>query len=273
MTSIELSVPVNVEQISALDVLADATGLPKTRIKDAMTKGAVWLTRGTSNRRLRRAKSQVQRGDRLSIYYNDEILARVPPEPVIISDHSTFSVWHKPAGLLSSGSRFGDHCAINRVVERHGDRPVFLVHRLDQYTTGLMVLAHAKQVAAGLSAQFRARTVKKHYKAVIEGTLTETLTIDTPLDGKEAISHVTPLASSGTCTLVSVSMSTGRKHQIRRHLAGIRHPVVGDRLYGQGGPEALQLTAYRLEFSSPDSGERLRYLLPEAFHPTVEPAA
>lgn len=253
----------------ALPLLAASTGLSKTRIKDAMTKGAVWLTREGRKRRLRRATSTVAPGDTLDINYDADILGLDVPAPELIADEKRYSVWYKPAGIMSSGSRFGDHCAIDRIVERDTQRKTFLVHRLDQYASGLIVLAHDKSAAASLARQFQERTVNKVYRAIVDGTLEKPVTISEPLDGRDAVSHITPIASSGDRTLVEVSIETGRKHQIRRHLAHVGHAVLGDRQYGQQTQTSLVLTACEISLDAPDSGERRTYLLPEAKQPAL----
>jgi tRNA pseudouridine32 synthase / 23S rRNA pseudouridine746 synthase len=81
----------------------------------------------------------------------------VPIAPKLIADEASFRIWYKPAGLMLAGTKFGDHCAINRWVETNQlpQRPVFIVHRLDRFATGLMILAHTKQAAGQISEQFQ----------------------------------------------------------------------------------------------------------------------
>ena len=256
-------------QMTAIELIAQATKLSKTKIKRAMTLGAVWTSKRKKITRLRRAKTHLQPGDRISIYYSEKILSFSPPEPDLINDQETYSVWNKPAGLMSSGTRFGDHCAINRVVEKLFDRPVFLVHRLDKFANGVMVLAHTKSAAANLSKQFQQRTVQKQYRALVEGELTSPLTIETPLDGKEAISRITPIDSSSGNTLVEIQIDTGRKHQIRRHMALLGNPVIGDQQYGTGRYPKLILTAVALAFDCPNTNERVSFDLPPEGRPRL----
>lgn len=245
------------EPANAVDALSTATGLPRARIKDAMSKGAVWVQRGAKPVRLRRASRVLNAGEELAIYYNVAILAERPPEPVLVADRTTYSVWNKPAGMFASGSRYGDHHSIVRYVECYWDRPSLLVHRLDRYTRGLMVIAHARRVAAELSRQFRERTTRKVYRAEVVGELREACTVDVPLAGKPARSHVAPLQVLDETTLVEVVIESGRKHQIRQHLAHLGHPVVGDALYGGAQHPDLQLTAVELGFDCPLNGERV----------------
>ncbi|MEM7219309.1 MAG: pseudouridine synthase [Pseudomonadota bacterium] len=246
-----------------VELLSEATGLSKTRVKDAMRKGAVWLRRpgaGTRAKRLRRASSVLARGEIVALNYNPAILAATAPQPDLVADHDAYSVWFKPAGLMSSGSRFGDHHAIVRVVEQRLDRASFIVHRLDRATRGLMVLAHRRKAAAALAAQFRDRAVRKIYQAEVAGRLDAPLTLIAPVDGKRARSRVTPHRFDARWSLVTVELETGRRHQIRAQLAAIGHPVLGDRLYGPGEPaQDLRLVAVELEFTCPDSGKPARF--------------
>ncbi len=272
MVRLEKKIPVTVNG-DALTLLATSTNLSRTRIKRAMTRGAVWLTRSGHHRRLRRATAQVRSGDELAIYYDEKILDASPPEPVCIADETQYSVWIKPAGVMSSGTRFGDHSAINRLVEKLWDRPVYLVHRLDQYAFGLIVLAHTRTAAADLSKQFRAREVHKQYLAVVSGIVAAEQTIDTSLDDKPAVTRVRPLAANDERSLVEVIIETGRKHQIRRHLAALGHAVIGDRQYGESTSGELQLASCELGFRSPANGESVSYRLPTTWHPDLDPVA
>ncbi len=240
----------------ALALLATASGLSKSRLKDAMTQGAVWHTRGNKKQRLRRASSEVKTNDQLALYYDADILATPSLVPVLVHDHPQYSVWHKPAGMPASGSRFSDHGTIYRWVEREHRAPAQLVHRLDQYTAGLLVIAHGKGAAAQLAQQFASRNVVKEYMAVIQGVMETPCEINQPLDERTAVSFVTPLANNGQQTLVRVDIQTGRKHQIRRHLLHIGHPLVGDRMYGNDASVPLQLLAWHLAFDCPATHER-----------------
>jgi len=251
-------------------LLHTASGLAKQRIKFAMSQGAVWLTRGLNTRRLRRAKRALREGDELHLYYDSGILAETPAAPTLIADVGDYSVWDKPCGLRSQGSKWGDHCTVARWAERHlePERTAFTVHRLDRAANGLILVAHSKSAAAALSALFRSRKVEKRYVAWVSGDFPgqpDPLRIDQPIDGKQAASEFVFLEGRADPeqSLLDVRIETGRKHQIRRHLADIGHPVVGDRLYGtaEANDVDLQLTAYLLAFRCPVSGEKVEYRL------------
>ena len=248
--------------------IASLSGLSKTKAKDAMKKGAVWLDSGKGSKRLRRASAQLVPGSKLSLYYSENILNTEPPTATIIDDASAYSVWNKPAGLMSGGSRYGDHCAINRVVETQLDRPTFVVHRLDRFVWGIIVLAHSKMAATELSRQFQFRETEKVYKALISGQIEEARVIDHPIDGKDARSKITPISGNDNLSLVEIRIETGRKHQIRRHLSDIGHPIVGDRQYGSADPNGIQLASVALGFKNLE-GKFVRYELPEELHPKL----
>lgn len=254
-----------------VDLLHEASGLPKQRIKWAMSCGAVWMTRAQHSQRLRRAKRALHEGDELHLYYDAEILAEVPPPPDLIADAGGYSVWRKPYGLRSQGSKWGDHCTLARWAETHltPERPTFTVHRLDRAANGLMLVAHTKAVAAALAERFRERRVEKRYRALVLGDFsrhTAPLRVDVPIGDKEAVSEISlcEVSADGQRSLVDVRIETGRKHQIRRHLSGLGYPIVGDRRYGEATPADvdLQLTAYLLAFHCPVNERQVEYRLP-----------
>lgn len=260
---------------SACDILALASGLSKQRIKDAMNKGAVWQVPAQgAARRLRRATARVVAGDHLKLYYDPELLQRACAEPELLMDCARYSLWYKPPGLLTQGTHYGDHCALLRRVEQWAQprRGAWLVHRLDREAAGLILVAHDRGAAAALSALFQGRGIEKVYAVEVRGALDApgvSRRIDLPLDGDNAVTVCQVLAydADRDVTCLQVQLITGRKHQIRRHLAAVDHPVMGDWRYGTAGGE-LQLVATVLRFSCPLSGAArdfdLRCLKPAA---------
>ncbi len=257
---------------TAVDALSDASDLPKQRIKDAMAKGACWWTHKGKQVRLRKAKREVKAGTRLQLFYDEVVLGRKPEKATLVKDMGRYSVWFKPHGMLAQGSQWGDHCSLLRWVEVECKRDCFLVHRLDADAAGLMLIAHDSKAAGALSQCFSGRAIDKQYQAVVAGCLeVSDRLIDAPVEGKSARSRVTTLASdteAGT-SLLHVAIETGRKHQIRRHLAGMGHPIVGDRLYGKAAGVPLQLLACFLGFDCPVVGRRVEFEVPEGMNTLV----
>ncbi len=262
-TTVDLIVP---QPGIAVDILSEASGLPKARIKDAMAKGACWWTLKGKQVRLRKAKRDVKAGTRLQLHYDDTVLARKPETPELLEDKSRYSVWFKPHGLLAQGSQWGDHCSLLRLAEVQLNRPCYLIHRLDADAAGLMMIAHDSKAAGALSQCFSGRTMTKHYLARVSGLLNaQDQHITTPIEGKDASTRITTLSmdEANHSSLIQISIDTGRKHQIRRHLAGIGHPIVADKLYGTPAPVPLQLLACYLEFDCPLTRTRVVFQLPD----------
>ncbi len=243
------------------ELLAQACGLSKTRVKLAMRRGAVWLDRQPGrSKRLRRATTLVRPGDTINLFYDPEVLDAIPPAADCVLDGHKYSIWFKPAGLMTQGTRYGDHCSLARQVEQHfhPGRPVNIVHRLDREVPGLVLVAHGREAAARFSAMLQKGEIYKEYQVVVLGDLTRRSTsgwIDQPLDGKSArtfytVLHDDPVANQSWAT---VRIETGRLHQIRRHFATIGFPVIGDPRYGKGNKNhsGLRLTACVIAFECP----------------------
>lgn len=218
-----------------------------------MSCGAVWLHRAGKQDRLRRDKKNLEAGDELVFHYSPELLNETPPALKYEYIGPDFSVWRKPRGMTISGSRFCDHTSLKRCIEtQHPEQPsVFVVHRLDRFTAGLILVAHNKKTASKLSDMFRNHHIHKSYHAWCEGLLRRAQGVSEPIDGKSALSKIEPVKLASENTLVRVTIDTGRKHQVRRHLTSLGHPVLGDRLYGTTSDLDLQLAATHLSFELP----------------------
>ncbi len=265
----EQHLEINRSDKTAVDALEESTELARQAIKQAMTKGAVWLTRNKSTQRIRRADKPLKPGDALHLYFDSSILEVEPQAAILVADEDVYSIWAKPYGMLCQGSKWGDHCTINRWSEKHLEpqRPAFIVHRLDRAATDLIIIAHQKKVAAYFANLFQQREIEKKYQAIVEGQLSDDLKLDAKIETKPALSFVKAISynTKTNQSLVEVTIETGRKHQIRRHLTEAGFPVVGDRLYGQGDKTSsdLCLTSCYLSFVSPIDGSTKSYRLPE----------
>ncbi|MFZ5998041.1 MAG: RluA family pseudouridine synthase [Nitrospirota bacterium] len=255
------------------DFLAAETGLSKSKVKDAMNKGTVWIRKGKGGlKRVRKATALLSAGDHIEFYYDKHLLSLKPPEAKCLSDQGHYSVWYKPAGLMTQGTMYGDHCSLMRQAELFfkSQRPVFLVHRLDREASGIMLLVHSKDAAAKLSELFRDNRIVKRYRIEVLGNPAEkgkTGTIDLPLDGKSALTEyeVERYDPERNISIVNVTIKTGRLHQIRRHFDMIGFPVMGDPKYGRGNKniEGMRLTAVSLKFVCPYKKKEVEFTAPD----------
>jgi len=148
----------------------------------------------------------------------------------VIAETPDYIVADKPAGFLSCG----DPKSVEAILREQLKEPTLqAVHRLDRDTTGCLLFA--KTYAAFLAATdvFRTHRVLKVYHAVVAGRFPHPhMDIDDPLDGQPAVSHVAREGASDDASFLRIRIETGRTNQIRRHLASVRYPVVGDRTFG-----------------------------------------
>jgi 23S rRNA pseudouridine1911/1915/1917 synthase len=212
----------------------------------------------------------------LVVLYEDEDLV-VVDKPVGVAAHPSPG-WTGPTvvgGLAAAGHRV----ATSGAAERQG-----VVHRLDVGTTGVMVVAKSETAYSVLKSAFRERSVEKLYAALVQGHPDPTRgTIDAPIDrhpvhdyrwavvagGKPSVTHYETVEAFRAATLLHVRLETGRTHQIRVHMAAVRHPCVGDLTYGADptlaqrlGLERQWLHAYRLGFDHPAHGRRMQFESP-----------
>jgi 23S rRNA pseudouridine1911/1915/1917 synthase len=209
----------------------------------------------------------------LVVRYEDADLI-VVDKPVSVAAHPTPG-WTGPTvlqGLLAGGH----HIATSGAAERQG-----IVHRLDANTTGLMVVAKSEHAYSVLKQAFRDREVDKRYHALVQGHPDPVRgTIDAPIarhpsgdgrfavvaDGRPAITHYDTVEAFRAASLIEIKLETGRTHQIRVHMAAVRHPCVGDRLYGADPVLAARLGIARqwlhakvLGFAHPDDGRWIEF--------------
>jgi 23S rRNA pseudouridine1911/1915/1917 synthase len=210
----------------------------------------------------------------MSIVYEDADVV-VVDKPAGVAAHPTPG-WTGPTvlqGLLAAGHQI----ATSGAAERQG-----IVHRLDANTTGLMVVAKSEHGYSVLKQAFRDRTVDKRYHALVQGHPDPLRgTIDAPIarhpsgdgrfavvaDGRPAVTHYDTLEAFRAASLTEIKLETGRTHQIRVHMAAVRHPCVGDRLYGADpvlaarlGVTRQWLHAVRLGFAHPGDGRWVEFV-------------
>ena len=202
---------------------------------------------------------------------------------IVFEDPYLFIIDKHP-GLLSMSNNSRQQTVqtvLNRYLEKGGGRNTsHLVHRLDRDTSGLMVYAKDVQTQQSFINGWQQLVTDRRYIALVEGVLenqrgricswlTEDkrfITHSSPVDngGKYAVTHYNVLESSNGYSLVECELETGRKNQIRVHMADLGHPVVGDRKYGASGDpmRRLGLHAYMLCFTHPVTGKHMRFETP-----------
>jgi len=149
--------------------------------------------------------------------------------PIVFQD-AEYVVANKPPGLLANGP----HSAEELLRAATGIGTLRAVHRLDRDTTGCLLLAKQSRAFEAAVSVFKKRLVRKTYHAIVAGAVYPPVrTITYPLEGQPAITKVRTADASREASHVIIKIETGRTHQIRKHLARIHHPVLGDRIYGQ----------------------------------------
>lgn len=213
----------------------------------------------------------------LAIVYEDDAIV-VVDKPVGVAAHPSPG-WDGPTvigGLAATGHRI----ATSGAAERQG-----VVHRLDVGTSGLMVVAKTETAYSSLKGAFRERLVDKRYRAVVQGHPDPLRgTIDAPIDrhptsaykfavvagGRPSVTHYETIEAFRAASLLDIRLETGRTHQIRVHMAAVRHPCVGDLQYGADPTLAARLGlsrqwlhAARLSFAHPEDGRPVSYTSPD----------
>lgn len=214
----------------------------------------------------------------------------LPPGVNVLFEDDAILVVEKPAGLLTIATerekRRTLYAALRNHVKASDPRfKIFIVHRLDRDTSGLLVFAKTAEAKERLQADFARRAVDRTYQAVVEGAVAKDEAVlrsflyessahkvhvsKTPKQGAEAVTRYRVLKRGRSRTLVDVELVTGRKAQIRVQFSEVGHPVVGDRTYGAGSDPIgrMALHAARLTFNHPVTGRRLdfRSRLPKSF--------
>ncbi len=269
--------------------VARMLGLSRSQVVELIGAGRVLLNGASINK-----SDRVSVGSMLEVELAGQPrVAAVRPEQVagvvIVYDDDNIVVIDKPVGVaahpslgwsgpdvLSHLAGAGFRISTSGVPERRG-----IVQRLDVGTSGLMVVAKSERAYTILKRAFRSRSVDKIYHALVQGHPDPfTGTIEAPIGrdsgadykmavidkGRHSVTHYSTLEAFVAATLLEIKLETGRTHQIRVHMAAIRHPCVGDLMYGADpvlaaklGLERQWLHAVRLGFLHPTSGELMEF--------------
>jgi len=236
-------------------------GLSRRKARAVIDLGGVFVDRT----RVKVASRFVKAGQVVEVNVGGALTAiEPPPAPAIVFVDEHVIIADKPAGLVTAPTPESDRGdLLDQLARKYGE--VYLVHRIDLPTSGLLVFARTREANKRLGDAFKVHDIDREYRAVAIGTVAAH-TIDRPVDGKRAVTHIGVIEQLAGATLVSARLETGRTHQIRLHLAGEGTPLAGDREHGGERsrtfvPRAprLALHAARLGFAHPASGERVTF--------------
>lgn len=241
---------------------------------------------------VRKASYRLKLGEEVKIIIPEarevEIVAQDIPLTIIYED-SDIAIIDKPKGMVVHPAHGNpDNTLVNALLFHikdlsgiNGEIRPGIVHRLDKDTSGIMVVAKNDQAHRNISGQIKEQTINREYLALVHGIIKENLgTIDAPIgrskverkkmaivaEGRNAVSHYQVMERFNNYTLVKVKLETGRTHQIRVHMAYLKHSVVGDPLYGSPrrhfNLDSQALHAHILGFKHPSTGEYVEFKSP-----------
>jgi 23S rRNA pseudouridine1911/1915/1917 synthase len=226
-------------------------------------------------------KTLLQSGDRVEIG-EKAFVARLPAELDILHEDDHLLVINKKANLLTIATEKEKEETVYAYLSAYvkTQKPankIFVVHRLDKKASGVLVFARSEEIKEKLQAQFETHDIDRVYIAIVEGRVKdENGTVQNYLaenrahkvyvtedeeTGKLAITNYRVIKHTAGYTWLEITTKTGRKHQIRVHLAGLGHPIIGDKEYGskKNPLQRLGLHASRLGFVHPVTGKKISF--------------
>jgi 23S rRNA pseudouridine1911/1915/1917 synthase len=265
-------------------LLSKMGGMSRTSVKNLLARRVVRL----NGRVETRPDTELIAGDQVVIVPEQGTRQLVHPKLRIVYEDDYLIVVEKKEGLLTvsahPGSAETTAFSILKDYVRHQDKRngIYVVHRLDRETSGLLVFAKTQELQQYMRTYWRQLVTKRTYVAIIEGVMPEpegtirswlsedsksTMVYSSPVDdgGKEAVTHYKQLMENGQYSLLELNLETGRTNQIRVHMASKGHPVVSDRKYGSGNVppiDRLGLHARILEFIHPATEQTVHFETP-----------
>lgn len=231
----------------------------RSSLKKAIKKKLVKIDSRTAN-----TSDFVEIGQTLEVFQEDTERKSFNLKLKTLFEDSHFAVIDKPSGYPTSGNYFK---TIENALESNLETSLEVdalqkpmpVHRLDNPTSGVLIIAKTKRAQVSLNKQFQLQEIKKTYLAILKDTPPSATTFTKPIEGKTAVSHLKSLEiiekKEGYFSLVHLTPETGRTHQLRIHCAQAGFPIVGDTLYGSPSLNlAMMLHAFQIELNHPITG-------------------
>ncbi len=283
------------ENVRADIALSSLLGITRSALKNRIQDGII------VNGKTKALSHLCHEKDVFEVEIKEQILPSLEPEPIplsILFEDETLLVINKQAGLVvHAGGGTQNNTLVNGLIyhlrkkgglKEFGDtlRPG-IVHRLDKDTSGVMVIAKTLKAMENLQKQFASRTIEKEYRAIVSGNIRdEEITVDQPigrhpterkkmtvlttLPSRKAYTSIRVLEHFNEAAYVAAFPKTGRTHQIRVHLAYIKHPILGDEVYGSHSLNQnfkafisrQALHARRLKFQHPLNEKTLEFTAP-----------
>ncbi len=262
-------------------LVAQRTGLSRRAAREALKLGGVQVDR----KRVRVAGKMIAVGIEIRVAFDPDLPAVPMLQIPIVFEDPWLLVVNKPTGIPTQGTWASDrHDLLALIKTQRPDLKLFLHHRLDQGTSGLLVFSKDAAINAPLTKAFTDHSVRKTYLARISRPL-EACIVDRPIgrlrnavpgrfgvegdlmEPKHAITVFRPATTAETTGLpaghwIIAEPRTGRTHQIRVHLASLGAPVRGDRLYGGEEAPELELHAWKLCLKHPGTGQEIEFVAP-----------
>ncbi|WP_420572407.1 RluA family pseudouridine synthase [Kordia sp.] len=260
-----LNLPVRIQEYDVSNFVSITT---KSSLKKALKKKLIFI-----NEKVASTATFVSENDVIKIYAEETIVKKVfkLTIPVIFEDED-IAIINKPAGFPTNGNYF-------KTIENalpHNLKPSVAidalsfakpVHRLDNPTSGILIIAKTKNAQIDLYRQFEEQQISKTYQAIVIGKTDTEGNINSVVAEKEAFTHYKTEQTVSSLlneylSLVKLTPKTGRTHQLRVHLASINHPIIGDQLYGkkeENYKKGLFLCATSIQFTHPKTKEKLSF--------------
>lgn len=261
MTKQFFTVKYKQEGMRLFEVIAVELGISKKKAQAALDAKQVLV----NGKRIWMKNHLVKEDDRIEILIEDRA-PTIPKKIQILWQDADYLIVNKPAFLLTNASADSLEVVLQK---QEKNKTICAVHRLDKETSGCVIFARSEEAKAAMIPLFKGRDIMKIYRAITIGAFPKNWKeIRTDIEGFMSTTLVKTLDQNKQTSYLELRIETGRTHQIRRHLADKRYPVLGDKKYAGTGNELSlsqprqMLHAYRLIFPHPKTREAVRVLAP-----------